>query len=85
MRREVAVASIIRCSQVVQFTSLPHASNHPAEFGALPYHLSSKWAEDLESPEVTMNGKKFVLLFFLSAILVSILAVYLGMLGTKAR
>lgn len=32
-----------------------------------------------------MNGKKFVLLFFLSAILISVLAVYLGMLGMKAK
>lgn len=30
-----------------------------------------------------MNGKKFVLLFFLSAILVSALAAYLGMLGMR--
>ncbi len=32
-----------------------------------------------------MNGKKFVLLFFLSAILISIFAVYLGTLGMKAK
>ena len=85
MWRGVVRASIIRCSQVVQFKALPHASNNPAEFGALPYHLSSERGKSLKSFEVDMNGKKFVLLFFLSAILISILAVYLGTLGMKAK